>query len=71
MATIAPGTVVDAERPVFYDLDPHDHPPGNSTLLGFWLYLMSDCLIFAMLFAAWGCTGRAMPAGRPRATCST
>ncbi len=28
--------------------EPH-HTPG--TLLGFWLYLMSDCLIFAVLFA--------------------
>ncbi len=25
--------------------------PHNGTLLGFWLYLMSDCLIFAALFA--------------------
>lgn len=25
--------------------------PENGTLLGFWLYLMSDCLIFAVLFA--------------------
>ncbi|HIG78660.1 MAG TPA: cytochrome o ubiquinol oxidase subunit III [Cycloclasticus sp.] len=28
--------------------EPH-HAPG--TLLGFWIYLMSDCLIFAILFA--------------------
>jgi cytochrome o ubiquinol oxidase subunit 3 len=38
----------------FYDLNEHDHPEGGSTMLGFWLYLMSDCLIFAMLFAAYG-----------------
>jgi cytochrome o ubiquinol oxidase subunit 3 len=30
----------------------------NSTLLGFWLYLMSDCLIFACLFAVYGVLGR-------------
>ncbi|RYD50741.1 MAG: cytochrome o ubiquinol oxidase subunit III, partial [Sphingobacteriales bacterium] len=29
--------------------EPH-HPEGNSTYLGFWIYLMSDCLIFAILF---------------------
>ena len=29
-----------------------DHHAPNGTLLGFWLYLMSDCLIFAALFAA-------------------
>jgi cytochrome o ubiquinol oxidase subunit 3 len=34
---------------VFYCLDePRAH---NGTLLGFWLYLMSDCFIFAALFA--------------------
>lgn len=49
----------------FYDTDPHEHPPGQSTMLGFWLYLMSDCLIFAMLFAAWGVYG-ASYAGGPR-----
>src|SRR6476660_9434083 len=35
-----------------------DHHPENGTLLGFWLYLMSDCLIFACLFAAYGVLGR-------------
>lgn len=33
------------------------HAP-NGTLLGFWVYLMSDCLIFACLFAAYGVLGR-------------
>jgi len=33
------------------------HTP-NGTLLGFWVYLMSDCLIFACLFAAYGVLGR-------------
>jgi cytochrome o ubiquinol oxidase subunit III len=49
-----PQTSAGAEAPVFYDLDEHPHPPGHSTALGFWLYLMSDCLIFAMLFAGYG-----------------
>jgi cytochrome o ubiquinol oxidase subunit III len=35
-----------------------DHHVQNGTLLGFWLYLMSDCLIFACLFAAYGVLGR-------------
>ncbi|MEW4982044.1 MAG: cytochrome o ubiquinol oxidase subunit III [Cycloclasticus sp.] len=35
--------------PMFHmEEEPH-HSPG--TLLGFWIYLMSDCLIFAILFA--------------------
>ena len=52
-----------AEAPSFWDLDPHEHPPGASTMLGFWLYLMSDCLIFAMLFAAWGVYGSSYAGG--------
>jgi cytochrome o ubiquinol oxidase subunit 3 len=47
----------------FYDLDEHDHPEGGSTMLGFWMYLMSDCLIFAMLFAAYGVLGGSLAAG--------
>jgi cytochrome o ubiquinol oxidase subunit 3 len=34
------------------------HHPENGTLLGFWIYLMSDCLIFASLFATYGVLGR-------------
>ncbi|WP_029003094.1 cytochrome o ubiquinol oxidase subunit III [Azorhizobium doebereinerae] len=49
--------------PVFYEVDEHAHPEGHSTALGFWLYLMSDCLIFAMLFAAFGVLGGSYAAG--------
>ena len=41
----------------------NDHHPENGTLLGFWLYLMSDCLIFACLFAVYGVLGRNYAAG--------
>jgi cytochrome o ubiquinol oxidase subunit III len=41
-------------EPVFYLVDEHPHPEGWSTPLGFWIYLMSDCLIFASLFATFG-----------------
>jgi len=34
------------------------HHPENGTLLGFWIYLMSDCLVFACLFAAYAVLGR-------------
>ncbi|MES2027886.1 MAG: cytochrome o ubiquinol oxidase subunit III [Pseudomonadota bacterium] len=51
------------EVPVFYVVDEHDHPAGSSTMLGFWLYLMSDCLIFAMLFATFGVLGGSYAAG--------
>jgi cytochrome o ubiquinol oxidase subunit III len=38
---------------VFYLQDEHEHAEGGSTMLGFWLYLMSDCLLFAILFATY------------------
>ncbi|MBN8994904.1 MAG: cytochrome o ubiquinol oxidase subunit III [Rhizobiales bacterium] len=41
----------------------HPHAEGDSTSLGFWIYLMSDCLIFAMLFAAYGVLGGNYAAG--------
>src|SRR6516225_989398 len=47
--------------PVFYDRG--DHHPPSSTMLGFWLYLMSDCLIFAVLFATYAVLGRNYAAG--------
>jgi cytochrome o ubiquinol oxidase subunit 3 len=49
------------EKPVFYLTE--DHHPEASTNLGFWLYLMSDCLIFAVLFATHGVLGRNYAAG--------
>ena len=42
--------------------EPH-HPEGSSTMLGFWIYLMSDCLIFAILFATYGVLGTSYAAG--------
>lgn len=38
-----------AEPPVFCCRE--EPAPHNSTMLGFWIYLMSDCFIFAALFA--------------------
>ena len=50
-----------AEKPQFYLEE--DHHPEGSTNLGFWLYLMSDCLIFATLFATYAVLGRNYAAG--------
>src|SRR5688500_15955938 len=54
---------VDGDAVAFYDLDPHEHPAHASTMLGFWVYLMSDCLIFATLFAIYGVLGGNFAAG--------
>ena len=51
------------DRAAFYDLDEHAHPEGHSTMLGFWIYLMSDCLIFAILFACYAVLGGNYAAG--------
>jgi cytochrome o ubiquinol oxidase subunit 3 len=55
-AALAPGE----ERSFYLKTE---HHPENATLLGFWLYLMSDCLIFACLFACYGVLGRSYAAG--------
>jgi len=61
MSTI---TLSAATTPIrFYELDEHPHPEGYSTMLGFWIYLMSDCLIFAILFACYAVLGGNYAAG--------
>jgi cytochrome o ubiquinol oxidase subunit 3 len=57
-ATLPPG---GATAPRF--LDSGEHHPENGTLLGFWLYLMSDCLVFGCLFACYGVLGRSYAGG--------
>ncbi len=47
----------------FYLTEEEDHGSGGSTLLGFWIYLMSDALIFASLFASFGVLGSSYAGG--------
>jgi cytochrome o ubiquinol oxidase subunit 3 len=54
-AGVAAAAAVEA-APRFYLT--HEHHPENGTLFGFWLYLMSDCLVFACLFAVYAVLGR-------------
>jgi len=49
--------------PAFYVTEDEHAHSGGSTMLGFWLYLMSDCLVFAVLFATFGVLGRNFAAG--------
>jgi cytochrome o ubiquinol oxidase subunit 3 len=53
--TIAAGTEAEAS-PTFYlvEEEGHDHSGAGGTMLGFWIYLMTDALIFATLFATYG-----------------
>ncbi|MXP65045.1 cytochrome o ubiquinol oxidase subunit III [Roseomonas sp. M0104] len=52
-----------AEEVAFYVAEEEHAHSGASTMLGFWIYLMSDCLIFAVLFATYGVLGRSYAAG--------
>ncbi|WP_067750392.1 cytochrome o ubiquinol oxidase subunit III [Orrella dioscoreae] len=52
----------DASKPLEFHLK-EEHHPQNGTMLGFWTYLMSDCLIFAALFAVHAVVGRNYAAG--------
>ena len=56
-------TAAEKAVPTLYVKDEHDHAEGGSTMLGFWIYLMSDCLIFAILFAVYGVLGTNYAAG--------
>jgi len=51
------------EAPTFYVTEEEHHEAGGSTLLGFWIYLMSDALIFATLFATYGVLSSAFAGG--------
>ena len=42
------------EPVIWYVTDDEEHAQQDPTVLGFWIYLMSDALIFAALFATFG-----------------
>ncbi len=48
---------------IHWETEPHHHEEGASTSLGFWIYLMSDCLMFAVLFAVFAILGGSYAAG--------
>ena len=65
-------TPAPTEMPEFFvKEDPHhhgddhgeDHHHETGTMLGFWVYLMSDCLIFGVLFAVYAVVGQNYAAG--------
>jgi len=55
----APGN--NALQPAFYLRE--EHHVENGTMLGFWIYLMSDSLIFAILFACYAVLGTSYAGG--------
>nr|WP_184801216.1 cytochrome o ubiquinol oxidase subunit III [Nitrospirillum iridis] len=53
---------------LLHDVEAHDehHDDGSKTTLGFWIYLMSDCILFAAVFASFAVL-RGQTAGGPDA----
>lgn len=61
---MASSIAVPASQPVKFEfLVREEEHVANGTLLGFWLYLMSDCLIFAALFATYGVLSQSYAGG--------
>ncbi|MFL9901419.1 cytochrome o ubiquinol oxidase subunit III [Paraburkholderia fungorum] len=56
-------TVATTQAHPHHDGHHHSHDDGSKTTLGFWIYLMSDCLIFATLFATFGVLANATAGG--------
>lgn len=57
-------TAIDSARanpPAFFCRQ--EPPAHNGTLLGFWIYLMSDCFIFAALFTCYAVLGTSFAGG--------
>jgi cytochrome o ubiquinol oxidase subunit III len=52
--TVSTPSVAVSDRPVFYQTEEEGTVHTGGTLLGFWIYLMSDALLFATIFATFG-----------------
>jgi cytochrome o ubiquinol oxidase subunit 3 len=53
-----------SSKPGFVQAEEDERPEaGTSTVLGFWIYLMSDCILFAALFATYAVIGREFAGG--------
>jgi len=57
----------DQHARAFHLASEDEHHPENGTMLGFWIYLMSDCLIFAALFATYAVLGTSYAGGPSQA----
>ncbi|MEM9838609.1 MAG: cytochrome o ubiquinol oxidase subunit III [Pseudomonadota bacterium] len=61
MSTTAPAS--PRKRTYAFDVVDDAHAHESGAMLGFWLYLMSDCLIFGVLFAVHAVVGQSYAAG--------
>ena len=63
MVTTTASAIDAHEAPLFYETGDHASHPASPTLLGFWIYLMSDALLFASIFATFGVLGGSYAGG--------
>ena len=63
--TATADTATAPADPTFFlvEQEGHDHGTSSPTLLGFWIYLMSDALLFAAIFATFGVLGTSYAGG--------
>lgn len=62
-ATLHSNSGRGAKAPANDHADHAHHDSGATTTLGFWIYLMSDCLIFCVLFATFGVLAQSTAGG--------
>ena len=56
-------TTILSDKTFYLTKEADEHHPESGTMLGFWIYLMSDALIFATLFATYGVLSNAYAGG--------
>ena len=62
-SALSPQSQSFGRRAVVHDIEHDDHDPGTTKVFGFWIYLMSDCLLFASLFATFAVLHRNVAGG--------
>jgi len=51
-----------APKPAHHDAH-HEHDNESVTVFGFWIYIMTDCILFSCLFATYAVLGRSFAGG--------
>lgn len=64
LLTVESARAYPSSGPESVQAEEDERPDGGSTtVLGFWIYLMSDCILFAALFATYSVIGREFAGG--------
>ena len=64
LLTVESARAYASSKPESVQAEEDERPDtGSTTVLGFWIYLMSDCILFAALFATYSVLGREFAGG--------